>query len=217
MKFVRSDSPEFAREIASARTLARRNAPIFLLGLLPNLTILLIALVSLIFSMWVAAFICLPAFLAWNAWAIWRARSPRLSWVVKTGLGRVYIRLYVGFGRAWRRTDVPDVLVLEVSEIASISIRAIEVFVYGPEPKSVEWLVIEPSQAAAEGISNQVPSFLGDLSAHFGGGRFRRAGSLGKRGQVSRCWVEFVSPCCAGLPPAGRTGMPIRRRPRGAF
>lgn len=162
MKFVRSDSPEVARSIASTRTLARRHLPLFLLGLLPNLAILLTALVGLIISIRAAAWISLPPFLAWNAWVLWRARSPRFSWLVKTGAGRIYVRLYVGFGRAWQQGDLPDVVVLEASEIASISIRAIEVFLYGPKPKMVEWLVIQPSQAVAESISNQIPSFLGD-------------------------------------------------------
>jgi hypothetical protein len=162
MEFVRSDSPEVARSVASARTLARRHESVFLLGLLPNLVILSIALVSLIVSIRAAAWIGLPAFLAWNAWVLWRARSPRLSWLVKTGAGRVYIRLYVGFGKAWQQIDVPDVIVLEASEIASMSIRTIEVLLYGPKPKVVEWLVIEPSQAAVESISGQAPSFLRD-------------------------------------------------------
>lgn len=162
MKFVRSDSPEVARSIASTRTLARRHFPVFVLGLLPNLVILSIALTGLILSARAAAWITLPLFLAWNAWVIWRARSPRLSWVVKTGAGRVLIRLYVGFGRAWRKTDLPDVMVLEASEIASMSIRTVELLLYGPMPKVVEWLVIEPSQVAAESISEEAPSFLRD-------------------------------------------------------
>jgi hypothetical protein len=163
MKFVRSDSPEEARSIASTRTLARRHLPGFLLGLLlSNLVILSIALGGLIVSVRVAAWIGLPALLAWNAWVLQRARSPRLSWVVKAGTGRVLIRLYVGSGKAWRKSDLPDVMVLEASEIASVSIRTIEVLLYGPRPKVVEWLVIEPSQVAVENISEQVPSFLWD-------------------------------------------------------
>lgn len=162
MKFVRSDSPDVARSIASTRTLARLHLPVFVLGVLPNLLILSIALVSLIDSVRAAAWIGLPAFFAWNAWVLWRARSPRLSWVVKAGSGRVLIRLYVGFGKAWRKSDLPDVMVLEASEIASVSIRTVEVLLYGPKPKVVEWLVIEPSQVAVESVSEKAPSFLRD-------------------------------------------------------
>jgi hypothetical protein len=162
MKFVRSDSPEVARSIASTRTLARRHLPMIVLGLLPNLVILSVALVGLIVSVQAAAWIGLPALLAWNARVFWRAKSPRLSWVVKAGAGRVLIRLYIGFGKAWRKSDLPDVVVLEASEIASVSIRTVEVLLYGPKPKVVEWLVIEPSQVAAENISEEAPSFLLD-------------------------------------------------------
>ena len=162
MKLVRSDSPEAARGIASARTLARRPGPMFLLGLLPNLVILLIALAGLTLSKQAASLIALPLFLAWNAWVLWRTRSPRLSWVIKAGANQVYIRLWVGFGAAWRASDIPDVLVLESTEIVSVSLRATEVFLYGPKPKLVEWLVIEPSQAVAGVISNQTPPSLGE-------------------------------------------------------
>jgi hypothetical protein len=162
MQFVRSDMPEAARIIGSTRTLARNHVPVFVLGVLPNLVILSVALVSLIFSVRAAVWIGLPAFLAWNTWVIWRARSPRLSWVIKAGAARVLIRLYVGFGQAWRKSDLPDVMVLEASEIASISIRTIEVLLHGPKPRVVEWLVIEPSQVAVDSISNQAPSFLRD-------------------------------------------------------
>lgn len=162
MKFVRSDSPEIARSVRSAKTLARQHFPLFHLGLLLNLVILSITLVIRIVSVRAAVWISLPGFLAWNAWVLWRARSPRLSWVLKTGTGRVYIRLYVGFGRAWRETDIPDVVVFETSEIASMSIRTVEVFTYGPRPKSVEWMMIKPSHEAAESVSDQAPSFLRD-------------------------------------------------------
>lgn len=36
-------------------------------------------------------------------------------------------------------------MVLEASDITSISARTIEVFVYGPKPKVLEWLVIYPA------------------------------------------------------------------------
>jgi hypothetical protein len=160
MKLVRSDSPEVIRYIASTKTRAGRHSSVFLLGLLPNLLILSIALVSLIISVRAAAWIGLPAFLAWNAWVLWRTRYPRLSWVIKARPERVYIRLFVGFGKAWRELDVPDVIVLETSEIASISIRTVEVFLYGPKPKLVEWLMIEPAHAVAESVSDQIPLSL---------------------------------------------------------
>jgi len=37
-----------------------------------------------------------------------------------------------------------------------MSIKTVEVFVYGPDPKIVEWLVIEPAQAVGDDISRHV-------------------------------------------------------------
>jgi hypothetical protein len=74
--------------------------------------------------------------------------------------GRLYVRLF-----AWRsgdRGDIPDpdVLVLKPSEIASVSTRTVEVFLYGPKPKPVEWLVIRPVQTVAEDISSHIRPLL---------------------------------------------------------
>lgn len=166
MRLVRSESPEVIHSIASARTRASRNLPVLLLGLLPNLAILAAALVNLIVSVRAAVWISVPAFLAWNAWVLWRARSPRLSWVIKTHGERIYIRLLVGFGKAWQASDVPEVMVFEPSEIASISIRTVEVFTYGPKSTILEWLMIEPTQAVAESVCDQIPPFLADIGTH---------------------------------------------------
>ena len=54
----------------------------------------------------------------------------------------------------------PDVLMLEASEIASMSARTVEVFLYGPKPKFVEWLVIEPAQAVAESVPDHIRPLL---------------------------------------------------------
>jgi hypothetical protein len=69
---------------------------------------------------------------------------------------RLYLRLF-----AWRSGDHgddhdPDVLMLEVSEITSMSIKTVEVFVYGPKPEFSEWLVIEPAQAVGDDISRHI-------------------------------------------------------------
>ena len=160
MKLVRSDSPEVADSIASARTVVNRYLPILHLGLLPNLGIVALTLIGLIFSGRAAVWVGVPMFFAWNAWVIWRARSPRLSWVIKTHADRIFIRLWAGFGKAWREVDEPDVMVLEASEIASVSIRSVEVFIYGPKPKIVQWLMIEPIQAVARSVSARIPSFF---------------------------------------------------------
>jgi hypothetical protein len=163
MKLVRSDSPDAVHDIALAQARANRYKPIFLLGLLPNLLILSISALCLLISVRTAVGFGVPAFLAWNAWVIWRTRSPRLSWLIKTRGEQIYIRLFAGFGKAWKQMDTPDVMILEASEIASISIRTIEVFLYGPKPKIVEWLMIEPTHEVVASIPDKIPSFLLDM------------------------------------------------------
>lgn len=164
MKLIRSDSPEEVRTLAAARTDASRKLPILLLSFLPSLVILFIALVGGLIVSWRAAvWTCAPVFLAWNFWALWRARSPRISWVIKGNAEQVYIRMYVGFGKAWRRLDTPDVIVLEAAEIASVSFRTTEVYLYGPKPENVGWLLIEPTPAVADDFSRHVRPLLGDM------------------------------------------------------
>jgi hypothetical protein len=48
----------------------------------------------------------------------------------------------------------------EAPEIASMSVRTLEVFLYGPKPKIVEWLVIEPAHAVADNISKHIHPLL---------------------------------------------------------
>jgi hypothetical protein len=119
----------------------------------------LIALaVSLIVSTRAAVWLGMPVFLVLNVFLLWRGRSPRLNWVLAGGADRMYVLLFVR--RGWGKGDLnePDVLMLEASEIASISVRTVEVFLYGPKPKIVESLVIEPTQTVAEGYSNDIRS-----------------------------------------------------------
>jgi hypothetical protein len=116
--------------------------------------------VGLLISARAAAWIGIPVFLLSNVFWLWRGRSARLNWVIAGGADQMYVRLFVK--RGWGKGDLnePDVLMLEGSEIASMSIKTVEVFLYGPKPKIVEWLVIEPSQAVAESFSNQIRGLL---------------------------------------------------------
>ena len=164
MKLVRSDSPEVVRNIASAGAWASRNWATLGFACAANVLALLIALaVSLSVSMRRAAWIGVPVFLALNGYVLWRAKTSHRWWVMAGCADRLYLRLF-----AWRRGDHgddhdPDVLAFEASEIASMSIRTLEVFLYGPKPKIVEWLVIEPAQAVAEDISKHIRPLLRPL------------------------------------------------------
>lgn len=44
-----------------------------------------------------------------------------------------------------------------------MSIQTVEVFLGEANPKIVEWLLIEPTQAVAEMVADQIPSFLADV------------------------------------------------------
>lgn len=142
MKLVRSDSPEMARCIASASVRASRYLPAFVYSLFVNVLILSTTLVaSLTVSARAAVWLGGTAFLAWNAYVLWLTKSSRRNWCIAVCAERVYIRLGI---------NNPDVIKLETSEIASMSIRTSKVFLYGPTPKSVEWLMIQPIKALVE-------------------------------------------------------------------
>lgn len=164
MKLVRSDSPEVTRCIASAGARACWNWPALGFGGIANSLGLLIALsVRLIFSTRAAVWLSVPVFVAINGYVVWRVISSRRQWVIAGSAGRVYVRLF-----AWYRGDAcdgnePDILVLEASEIASMSVRTLEVLLDGPKSKLVEWLVIEPAQAVAEDVSKHICPLLRPL------------------------------------------------------
>ena len=156
MEIIRSDTPEVTHCIASAGVRASRHLPALVYGCFPNVLILLAAFtMSLSISVWAAAWLGVPVFLAWNAYVLWLTKSSRRNWVVAGCADRVCIRNCL---------NQPEVIMLKASEIASMSIRTVEVFLYGLKPKLVEWLVIEPAQAVAESVSDHIPSFLGDSS-----------------------------------------------------
>jgi len=157
VELVRSDSPEVVHGVASAGAWASRNWYTLGFTCAANILALLIVLaVSLGISMRAAAWASGPVFLTLNGYVLWRVQASHRRWIAVGSADRLYVRLF-----AWRTGDhdgdhEPDVLVLEATEIASISIRTVNVFLYGPKPKSVEWLVIEPAQTIAHVVSSHV-------------------------------------------------------------
>jgi hypothetical protein len=122
---------------------------------------LLIALIaSVIIPVRTAAWLGAAVVVALNGYLLWRGKSPRLNWVVAACADRVFLRLFLQ--RGWNRSATmwPEVLVLEASEIASMSIRTVEVYLDGSKPKLAQSLVIKPADAASEVIMNQVRSLL---------------------------------------------------------
>lgn len=118
---------------------------------------LLIALsVSLIVSVRAAVWLGIPVFLALNAFLLWRGTSPRLNWVIAVCAERVCVRLFARRGRDQGDVCEPEIMLFEASEIASMSAHAVEVFLYGPKPKVIERLVIEPAEAVAEDVSDHI-------------------------------------------------------------
>ena len=99
------------------------------------LSVFISLLVSLAISARTAVWLGVLLSLVLNVFLLWRGRSPRLNWVLAGCADRVYIRLFARRGKGRRAFDEQEALRLEASEIASMSIRAVEVFLYGPKPK----------------------------------------------------------------------------------
>lgn len=181
MKLVRSDSSEVARCIDSASVRASRRWPSLAKTLPFDLIILvLFSVTSLLVSVRSAAWLGLFFFFTWNAYALWLTKSVRRNWIMAVYGGRVYLRLYMTRERVPIGIDEPDVVVFEASEIASISVRTVEAYLYGPKPKFAECLVIEP--AAASSVPVRIPSFQGYCEA---------LGSCGEPG--SNCLVRVAN------------------------
>jgi hypothetical protein len=161
MKLVQSDAPEVARCTTSAGARASRNWYTLGFACAANVLALLITLATGLGSSTRAeAWTGVSIFLALNGYVFWRAQAAHRRWVVVGRADRLYIRLF-----AWRRRGnddlrEPDVLVLEGREIASMSARTVEVFLNGPKPRIVEWLMIEPSETVADAVSSHVCPLL---------------------------------------------------------
>ncbi len=160
MEFVRSDTPEVARSIALASVRASRHWPAFAYALPFDLIILLLFIVmSILVSVRSAAWLGTFFFLTWNAYVLWLTKFSPRNWVMAVCAGRAYVRLYMTREKVASGVDEPDVVVFETSEIASISIRTVEAYLYGPKPKFAECLVIESAVAGSVPTNN--PSFPG--------------------------------------------------------
>ena len=156
---VRSDSPEVTNSISSKGVLACWGwslPTLVCIASAPGLLITLIAYLTV--SVHAAVWLGVPVVLALNGYMFWRGRSPRLNWVIAGCADRVFVRLFVQRGRGRADIREPDVIMFEASEIASIFVRTVEVFLYGPKPKIVESLVIKPTQTVAESYSNDIRS-----------------------------------------------------------
>jgi len=103
-----------------------------------------------------AAWGVIPIVLVWDGYMLWRGRSPRLNWVLAACAGRLFVRLFQSRVRGRPVVREPNVLILETSDISSMSAHRVELFLYGPKPKIIEWLVIEPAGAVAESVSDHI-------------------------------------------------------------
>jgi hypothetical protein len=139
--------------------------------------------VSLTVSVRAAAWFGVPVFLAWNVYLLWLLKFSNRRWVIAARADRVCVRLLMA------RASEPHVIVLEASEITSISVKTVEVFVCGPDPKFAEWLVIRPAQALAEVIPSQFLSFLEDIWTH-DSGNMMRVGILEGRLTIGWKWCH---------------------------
>jgi hypothetical protein len=159
MKLVRYDSPEVTRTLASTEVRACWGwSALALVAIASVMGLLIVLVMSFIASVHAAVWLSAPIVLALNALLLWRGRSPRLNWVLAADANRVYVRLFVWRGRSADNPNEPDVLMLEASEILSMSAQTVEVFLDGSEAKVVEQLVIEPTQMTVENSVREVQS-----------------------------------------------------------
>jgi hypothetical protein len=161
MKLVRSNSPDVVRSIASAGVWASRNW--YTLGFASTSTVLAL-LLALILSFSVsaraAAWVSVPVLLVLYGCVLWRAKVSHQRWVIVECAEQIYVRIFAWNSKDQSSANDPDVLILEASEIASMSARRVEVFLDGPKSRIVEWLVIKPFQAVAEEITGQLRPLL---------------------------------------------------------
>ena len=154
------------RSAATAGAWASRNWYTLGFACAANVLALLITLaVGLSASVRTAALTSVPIFLALNGYVLWRAQAARQRWVAVGCAARLYVRLFARRSRGRGDVYEPDVLMLDAREIASVSIRTVEVFLYGPKPRIVEWLVIELAQTAANAVSSHVRPLLTPMEA----------------------------------------------------
>ncbi|HXE09022.1 MAG TPA: hypothetical protein VN612_14065 [Acidobacteriaceae bacterium] len=154
MKLLRFDSPEMTRSVTSSAVLACWR---WIAGALihASLTALFFGVFGSFISIWAAFWFGVPVFIGMNLHALWW-HSHHAHWAVAGCGDKVFVRLFWWRGKKKDDPGEPDVLMLEASEIASMFVRTVEVYIYGPKPKFVEWLVIEPAEAVAEEVSDRV-------------------------------------------------------------
>jgi hypothetical protein len=156
VKLVRSNSPDVARAIASTEAIACWGTALGLV-LIAALSSLLIALsVSFIVSARAAVLIAVPVLLALDVFLLWRGRTPRLNWVIAVCDDCVYVRLFARRGKSQSDVEEPEIIMLEPAEIAWMSAHTVELLLWGPKPKVVEWLLIKPAEVVAEDVSDHI-------------------------------------------------------------
>jgi len=166
MKLVGSNSPEVAR-IVSTGALASWGSAVGPACVASAVGLFVALALRLIFSVGAGVWIGVPVLVLLNVFMLWRSRSPRLNWVVAACADRLYVRLFAARGRI--HGNEPEIMVLEASEIPSISARTIDVFLYGPKPRNLHWLVIEPAQVVTEVVSDRIHGLQSGISPNLCG------------------------------------------------
>ena len=153
MNLLRSDSPDLARTIGSAAVRASRNWHTSGFALAANALALLVFVVAdFDGSRRTAVWLSVPVLLALNGSLLWRAQISYRRWVMVSLANRLYVRLFAWHVEKERGVNDQDVLELEASEIVSVRLRTLEVFLYGSKPKLIEWLVIETDKTVAHDL-----------------------------------------------------------------
>lgn len=143
MVLLRSSSPELAGCFASGHYLLVRAPGAKFHGFAGNFGILVLRWAAWKADLPHAAPYAGLLLTVWNLVLLLRSALGRHNWVALVCQEKFYFRLFAPRSRKAGASE-PDVIVLDVREILSVGIQTRTIFVYGPKPRVIEWLVVEP-------------------------------------------------------------------------
>lgn len=154
MRLIRSDSPEVARCLASTNCVwaRQRLLPLYVAGC--EVILLLVA------AIWMFRWTCATRLggallIVWSAGSLWRSAFSKRNWVMASCAEELYFRLFSHRGPRSRAGNEPEVMALRGGEVASLSIKTVEVFIFRAKPHVREWLVIEPRPGTQVAVAEQ--------------------------------------------------------------
>jgi hypothetical protein len=131
----------------------------------------------------------------WNGMRLAHATFSRRHWMVAACAERFYVRLFKPIGGGSRQDAEPDVMALDMAELAAIQIRTADVFVRGPKPKVYQWLVVEPVKEVRASVADQFeqlgPLPPGSCPIPAADGSYREWFTRYEGGSVTVAWHQY--------------------------